>query len=109
MIRQELDSIVLAQIQVNRQRRPFVAVLKEMTFEKADDDACYLLSDGVVDSAGLVGSDGVVSSSDDVLSSEVVSSELVSSGVVELLSCGLVGPSGSSSSGIECFGIIRFW
>ena len=48
MIRQELDSIVLAQIQVNRQRRPFVAVLKEMTFEKADDDACYLLSDGVV-------------------------------------------------------------
>ena len=68
-----------------------------------------LLSDGVVDSAGLVGSDGVVSSSDDVLSSEVVSSGLVSSGVVELLSCGLVGPSGSSSSGIECFGIIRFW
>ena len=36
-------------------------------------------------------------------------SGVVSSGVVELLSCGLVGPSGSSSSGMECFGIIRFW
>ena len=46
----------------------------------------------------------VPSSYDDLLSSGVVSS-----GVVELLSCGLVGSSGSSSSGMECFGIMRFW